>query len=125
MGALAMASTQLDLSVLIPNLPFKTAISNWCDEWGLKKPSPPDPKTAKELVHLQRSPKNGTKDETKVAEEEKPSPRFRTRYTTEEKPGFDHEPRVGIQEKPSLKDEIRAKTDETLCPSMKMVLERR
>ncbi|ERM99593.1 hypothetical protein AMTRI_Chr10g5770 [Amborella trichopoda] len=146
MGAMAMTSTQLDVSALIPNLALKTAISNWCDEWGLKKPSTPDPKTSKELVQafvaLQRSPKNGTKvfegkpeeindetqvaeenlnpkDETKVAEDEKPSPNFGTRYATEKKPGFDQETRVGIQEKPSLTDEIRAKTDGTLCPEYK------
>ncbi|ERN12833.1 hypothetical protein AMTR_s00180p00044420 [Amborella trichopoda] len=41
MGAIAMTSTQLDDSSLIPNLALKTAISNLCDEWGSKKPSIP------------------------------------------------------------------------------------
>ncbi|ERN07846.1 hypothetical protein AMTR_s00012p00200950 [Amborella trichopoda] len=67
-----------------------------------------------------------------------PNPNFGIRYSTEEKPGFDRETEwntgkaesdiqqrknqdsivkpSGIQEKPSLKDEILAKTDETLCP---------
>ncbi|ERN08478.1 hypothetical protein AMTRI_Chr09g38650 [Amborella trichopoda] len=51
MGAMAMTSTQLDISALVPNLALKTAIYNWCDEWGLKNPNTPDTKTGGGVIY--------------------------------------------------------------------------
>ncbi|KAL4178792.1 hypothetical protein AMTRI_Chr13g116850 [Amborella trichopoda] len=51
MEAMAMTFTQLDNSALIPNLALKTAISNWCNEWGSKKPSTPDPKIGGGVIY--------------------------------------------------------------------------